>query len=305
MKILKILLLISFILGCSNDSDGPRPLVFYVIGDWGKMGIPNQQVVASQMNDWTKKENPKFIVSTGDNFYDVGVKDINDPHWQESFEKVYNGDNLIRKPWYVSLGNHDYLGNPDAEIEYSKTSSRWTLPSRYWSRVETAEDGSRVRFIFIDSSPFEKSYYQSPDLKNKVLSQDTLRQKKWLDSLSSLSDVDWKIVVGHHHIYTGGVRKNDVNTIRPSLEPVFAKNNVDIYFCGHEHDLQHMKAANKPTHYFLSGAGADLRPTGTINETLFSASIQGFMSVTVRKKNLEVKIVDYKGNILYTTTLTH
>ncbi len=290
---------------CAKEQSTQGSLNFYVIGDWGKKGISNQQVVATQMNEWVQKEDPQFIVSTGDNFYDVGVKDVNDSHWQESFEKVYRGSNLIQKPWHISIGNHDYYGNADAEIEYGKTNKRWILPSRYWSRIETGEDGSRTRFIFIDTSPFEKSYYLAAEIKDKVSTQDTLRQKKWIDSLTSLNDVDWKIVVGHHHIYTGGLRKNDPNSVRASLEPVFAKNKVDAYFGGHEHDLQHLKAADKPTHYFLSGAGSDIRPTGTINETLFAQSIQGFMSVTVKRKSLEVKVVDYSGNIIHTATLTH
>lgn len=305
MRSLKKLFLISLLLGCSKSSTEFQPLIFYVIGDWGKMGIPNQQVVASQMNDWTQRENPRFIVSTGDNFYDVGVKDVNDPHWQNSFEKVYSRNNLTQKPWYISLGNHDYYGNADAEIEYGKISKRWILPSRYWSRIETAYDGTRIRFLFIDTSPFEKSYYQAAEIKDKVSTQDTVRQKKWIDSLTSLNDVDWKIVVGHHHIYTGGLRKNDPNSVRASLEPVFDKNKVDAYFCGHEHDLQHLKSLDKPTHYFLSGTGSDIRPTGSINETLFAQSIQGFMSVTVKRKSLEVKVVDYRGNVIHTATLTH
>jgi tartrate-resistant acid phosphatase type 5 len=293
------------ILSCVNDTLNPQPLRFYVMGDWGRMGSPNQLMVASQMNDWTTNENPKFIVATGDNFYEVGVTDTNDPHWQGSFEKVYNGANLISKPWYVALGNHDYAGNPDAEIAYHNLSPRWNMPSRFYSFVETLGDGGRIRFIFADTSPFEKSYYQAADLKDKISVQDTTRQKKWLDSLTSLNDVDWKIVVGHHHFYTGGLRKNDVNSVRSSLEPVFVKNRVDIYFGGHEHDLQHLKAADKPTHYFISGAGSDIRPTGMIPESLFAISTQGFMSVSVRKKTIEVNVVSYEGIILYSASLNH
>lgn len=298
--------LASILLLCACETKHELPaLKFFVIGDWGRMGSPNQKVVAFQMNEWMKTDNPRFIVSTGDNFYNVGVKDINDPHWQESFEKVYRGDNLILKPWHVSVGNHDYYGNVDAEIEYSKISSRWKLPSRYYSFVEQAGDGSRVRFIFIDTSPFESSHYQDPNIRDKVLTQDTLRQKQWLDSLSSLNDVDWKIVVGHHHIYTGGLRKNEVNSVRKSLEPLFVKNKIDIYFCGHEHDLQYLKALDRPTHYFLSGSGSDIRPTGMINESLFAAAELGFMSVSVNRKTIEVKVIDYNGKELYLARLEH
>jgi hypothetical protein len=300
-----MILLISFlVIGCESHHSSD-PLRFFVIGDWGRLGVPNQKVVALQMNEWAKKESPKFIVSTGDNFYPIGVDGIDNPHWKTSFEGVYNGENIAWQPWYIAIGNHDYNGNVEAEIQYSEISNRWKLPARYYSFIETVSDGSKIRFIFIDSTPFEKSYYQDENLKDKVSLQDTLRQKMWLDSLTALVDVDWKIVVGHHHIYTGGARRDDANTVRTSLEPIFVKNKVDMYLCGHEHDLQHLKADGKPTHYFVSGAGSDLRPTGLISNSFFAMSIQGFIVISIKREVAEIKIVDYNGKVQYVTEVSH
>jgi DNA repair exonuclease SbcCD nuclease subunit len=294
--------LILLLIGCEGEQKEEKPLVFFVIGDWGRRGTPNQKVVAFQLNEWAKKEHPKFILAAGDNFYDQGVTDVNDSHWTESFENVYSEEPLATIPWYVALGNHDYYGNVQAQIDYSQLSQRWNMPARYYSIVENLPKG-KARFIFIDSSPFERSYYFDPSLMNKVLAQDTSKQKKWLDSLTILDDVSWEIVIGHHHIYTGGLRKNDQNSVRASLEPLFQKNKVDLYICGHEHDLQHLKNPDKPTNYFISGTGSEIRPTGTIPETLFSASILGFMSFTLTGKHLDVKVIDYNGNIIYSTAI--
>lgn len=295
----RLLFLALFVFGCGLNDRSPEPVVFYVIGDWGRMGSPNQQVVSHQMNEWAKKQSPDFIITTGDNFYDVGVSGLNDPHWQESFERVYRGEEIITKPWFVSLGNHDYGSNPDVEIQYSSISPRWRLPARYYTQLVHFSDGGKARLIFIDTSPFEKSYYQIPGFREKLLSQDTTRQKKWLDSLCALNDVEWKIVVGHHPLYTGGVRRNEKNTVRASLDPILIKNKVDAYFCGHEHDLQILKSADQPTHHFLSGAGSDIRPTGRISQTIFSASIQGFMVAELSARRMRVKVVDFKGNVLF------
>ena len=38
-----------------------------------------------------------FVVSTGDNFYDDGLKGVNDPAFQESFTKIYTAQSL-QKP---------------------------------------------------------------------------------------------------------------------------------------------------------------------------------------------------------------
>lgn len=46
-----------------------------------------------------KRLNVDFIVSTGDNFYDNGLKGINDPTFQNSFTKVYTAKSL-QKQWY-------------------------------------------------------------------------------------------------------------------------------------------------------------------------------------------------------------
>lgn len=43
--------------------------------------------------------NVDFIVSTGDNFYDDGLKGINDSAFQNSFTKVYTAKSL-QKQWY-------------------------------------------------------------------------------------------------------------------------------------------------------------------------------------------------------------
>jgi tartrate-resistant acid phosphatase type 5 len=304
MRKLATIGLILLLIGCENEQLKKDPLVFFVLGDWGRRGAPSQKVVALQLNEWAKKEHPKFIVATGDNFYFEGVVSVEDSHWKESYENVYSEMPLSKIPWYVALGNHDYFGtgNVDAQIAYSKLSPRWKMPARYFSMVQDLPEGT-ARFIFIDSSPFEDSYYADPSLREKLLASDSAKQKKWLDSLTMLEDVDWEIVVGHHHLYTGGVRKNDVNPVRAHLEPLFEKNSVDLYLCGHEHDLQHLKHPDKPTHYFLSGTGSEIRPTGTIPESLFSASILGFMSFTLTEKHLDVKVVDYHGNIIYSTAI--
>jgi tartrate-resistant acid phosphatase type 5 len=275
---------------------------FYVLGDWGRKGEFKQKELAETMNKSGEVIEPDFIISTGDNFYPDGVASIHDPQWKYSFEDVYTGY-YLNCPWYVVLGNHDYRSNPEAEVEYTKISARWKMPSRFFTFRFGDDDEPVIRFVFIDTSPFEKGYYSETKYKDGVSSQDTTKQKIWIDSVLALNDANWKIVVGHHPFYTGGKRVDEVNTVRKSLEGLFNKHNVDVYFAGHEHDLQHLKPDSKPTHHFVSGAGSDIRPTGKMEHTLFAQSIQGFMAVSVTEKKMLVQVVDYKGNVLYKTTI--
>jgi tartrate-resistant acid phosphatase type 5 len=277
---------------------------FYVIGDWGRKGQCKQKELASTMNATGEIIKPEFIISTGDNFYPNGVAGVNDPQWKQSFEDVYTGF-YLNCPWYVVLGNHDYRTNPQAEIDYSKISTRWKMPSRYFTiLMGEGDDEPKVRFVYIDTSPFELEYYKETKYKDKVVGQDTTAQKIWMDSVLSLNDADWKIVVGHHPFYTGGKRVDKVNTVRSSLEKLFTQHKVDAYFAGHEHDLQHLKPTDKPTHHFVSGAGSDVRPTGKMEYSNFAVSIQGFMIASVTKKEILVQVVDYNGNLLYKTAVS-
>ena len=270
----------------------------YTIGDWGRNGEYGQQELADMMGLAARKIEPEFIIATGDNFYPNGVASIQDPLWQSSYEEVYSAHSL-NVDWYVVLGNHDYRGNPQAEVEYTNISRRWNMSSRYFHKDITTDDGASVRLVFIDTSPLNDEYYHEDNYRDKVIGQDTTAQLAWMDSLLAVDGFDWKIVVGHHPLYSGGKRIDDQNFVRPHLEPRFEKYRVDVYLAGHEHDLQHIKPANKVTHHFISGAGSEVRPTGMLESSLFAESIQGFLSTAITRDSLYFEFVSYEGIRLY------
>ncbi len=293
-----------FLLSCDDKLGNEKPFVFFVIGDWGQRGSAEQMAVAKQMDAWAAMESPKYIISTGDNFYYDGVADTDDSHWSESFENVYNGEHLANVPWIVSLGNHDYQGNPTSEIDYSATSPRWRLPSRYYSFTESLDNGEGIQFAVLDTSPLVSDYYVSSPFKDELMAQDTAQQLRWLSDVTRDNTPGWKIVIGHHPMYTGGYRRNELNSVRPRLEPVFTRNHVDVYISGHEHDLQHLKFNDKPTHQLISGAGAATRPTGTLPETIFSASENGFLVVTIQYRKMRVKFVNDLGEVIHESVIS-
>ena len=95
-------------------------LNFLVFGDWGREGQKEQLAVAEQMGTAAAAIGAKFVVSVGDNFYEHGVKSVNDSQWQTSFEKIYTAASL-QVPWHAILGNHDYHGSCEAQIEDRKS----------------------------------------------------------------------------------------------------------------------------------------------------------------------------------------
>ncbi|RZK79527.1 MAG: acid phosphatase, partial [Pedobacter sp.] len=280
---------------------------FLVVGDWGRNGQYHQAAVAEQMGNAAMTIDADFVVSVGDNFYPNGVASVNDPHWKSSFEDVYSSQALFND-WNVILGNHDYKGNPEAQIAYSKISRRWNMPDYYYSQILAIDDDTtqKVLFAYIDTNPFVQKYYDSESYKENVSRQDTLAQKQWLNKVLGNPDpnIRWKIVVGHHPLYCGGKRVTSPETfdVRSSFEPLFQKYGVDAYICGHEHDLQHIKPAGK-THHFVSGSGSEVRPTGKIPETKFAAADFGFMTFSILPSNILVQVVNDKGAIIHTDNI--
>lgn len=271
---------------------------FYVIGDWGRNGGYGQQEVADAMGRMAKIIEPDFFISTGDNFYPNGVASVDDPYFISSFENIYKSADLF-EPWYLVLGNHDYRGNPQAEIDYSQKSMRWNMPARYFTHQLT-EKGWNALFIFADTNPFELSYYEKGNkYREAMMEQDTTRQNQWMDSvLTASQEMDWKIVIGHHPAYSGGKRDGKTSSIAKHYDPIFEEYEVDAYFAGHEHDLQVIKPTGN-TYHFVSGAGSEIRPTGKLKESLFAASEHGYMIVSLTNNKMLVQIMNEKDELLF------
>lgn len=276
---------------------------FIVVGDWGRNGEFGQKQVADRMGEVAEQLDVQCVLSVGDNFYLNGVASVDDPAWNSSFENIYKAHSLM-VDWYPILGNHDYRGNPQAEIDYTKKSRRWNMPARYYSVEKTIgkDSNDKVLFVFTDTSPFDSGLYVGTKHRD-IVKQDTTAQKIWLDSILSKSTAKWKIVIGHHPLYTSGARIKQKKPFIYSFDALFEKHKVDAYFAGHEHDLQHQKPTNKFTHHFLSGAGSEIRPTNKMEMTKFSASEHGFMAITLQLDQLLVQIINEKGKIIYKTVI--
>lgn len=206
---------------------------FIVMGDWGKYGGDSQKPVADQMDIYSRKFHAQFIVTTGDNFYPAGVSSISDPHWQSSFENIYNKEGH-RITWYPVLGNHDYGSNPQAEVEYSSVSNRWNMPARYYVVKKNISAGSSAIFVFTDTSPFVNGYYGGG--MSDLPQQDSAAQLRWLKQILSGSNDSWKLVFGHHPVYSVGAHGNTPELIQ-HYKPLFKQTHTNFYICGHDHSL--------------------------------------------------------------------
>jgi len=275
-------------------------LNFLLVGDWGRNGEKDQRDVAAQMGSAAAAMDAKFIISVGDNFYEKGVTGIDDAQWQSSFEKVYTAASL-QVPWHVILGNHDYLGSCEAQIDYSKLSKRWHMPARYFQRTERIDEQTVADFFYIDTTPMAKTHDEKDVPRAALKEPGLIKQLDWLEEALAASTAPWKIVIAHHPVYSGGVH-GDTPFIIGHVLPLLEKYKVQAYFNGHDHDLQHLQAGK--INLFCTGAGSKVRETKTTAHTKFAkGSTSGFVTASLQADLLDVRMIDDKGQVLYSTSV--
>jgi acid phosphatase len=276
----------------------PEVLRFFVVGDWGRRGNGVQQATAAAMAAEARTAPPRFIVSTGDNFYESGVESVTDSHWSESFHKVYDRDGL-RVPWVATLGNHDYRGEPQAQVEYGKQHADWVMPSRYFTLARPTGTPVDVELFCLDTSPLLPGYRKSKEYEERVRDQDPEAQWTWLANALAASRARWKIVVGHHPVFSGG-QHGDTPELIKRLKPLLEEHKVPAYVCGHDHDLQHIVSGG--VNYLVSGAGSNTRPPVKHREGRFCSGANGFLVVEIDGNAWRGRFVDVKGTTVHAFT---
>ncbi|SRR5579883_53153 len=272
-----------------------RPVHAVAFGDYGT-GSRNQSDVAHAIGRRAGQQPFDLGLTMGDNFYRCGVRSVTDAKWRTRWEDLYTPLGI---PFYSSLGNHDYghppvicpseRGSPDAEVAYSKISKSWHMPARYYSFT-----AGPALFIAIDTEGWSG--------KQLDWIRETLR--KYADDPA----VKWRIVYGHHPIYTSGVHLNErrISVLREALLPVLKDGKVDVYLCGHDHDMEHLRADGMEF-YICGGGGAQLRKFHNRKPiSVFQAVKFGFLDLRIDQHTLSVQFFDSRLEPLETpmTALT-
>jgi tartrate-resistant acid phosphatase type 5 len=264
-------------------------LDFLAIGDWGTKRAAR---IAAAMGKWADGSPPRCVISTGDNFYPSGVASTDDELWRADFEDVFTARGL-QCPWYSVLGNHDHRGNVAAEIAYSAVSARWRMPARYFSRTEPLPAGGKADFFFIDTTPIKE---ETSVWDLKPFSGFVAGQIAWLEAGLAASDAEWKIVVGHHPVFSGGDHGPTAGLVR-HLKPLMDRYGAQVYLNGHDHDLQHIVVDG--VSYITCGGGAKPRDVSPVSGSLFARSARGFLAATVTRAEFHFSFVGTDGQPMY------
>lgn len=229
---------------------GKKAYHFAAIGDWGAGSIA-QKAVAQQMEIRHQKRPFKAVLSLGDNIYKDG--DIN-THKNPYFLDMY--PSLVHKwlgktgidvnkvvDWIVALGNHDCRVKQFTwdQIDFFR------MPGQYYVRK-----GPGVDFFVLNTNTFDE---------DKV-------QQDWLRKALSESSARWKVVIGHHPIYTSYPKKpNKDPVLDHTLLPILKAGKVAFYLSGHQHCYERFKPLDDVYHVTSGGGGHALnRPSEARHE---------------------------------------
>jgi acid phosphatase len=219
------------------------------------------------MNYYHQQNPYNLVILAGDNIYNNGeIEKIN-----QVFELPYQPLLKNGVKFHACLGNHDIrTDNGVPQVKYPG----FNMQGRYYTFTQ-----NQVQFFALDTN-------NNADWQNQLI---------WLEKELSSSQNPWKIVFGHHPIYSSGQYGSNKNFIK-IFTPLFKKYNVQLYINGHEHNYERTSSINGTT-YLICGAGAGNRPVGRSSWTEYSTSNLSFAAYNVYPDKIEISGIDTKNRV--------
>lgn len=271
----------------------------FIANDLGRNGYYEQKTIAELMGVMGENIGPEAVVAAGDVHHFEGVVSTQDPLWMTNYELIYSHPELMIT-WLPVLGNHEYRGNTQAVLDCRNISRRWEMEGRYYTKVYD-DNGVSIRLVLIDTTPLINRYHNSSTYPD-VDSQDIDAQLKWIDKTLNEATEDWVIVAGHHPMYAD--TKKDLieqKDMQERLLPILQryKSKVAMYVCGHIHNFQHIRRGNDGIDYVVNTSASLARKVNPTEGTIFCSPAEGFSVVSATKKQLNLYMIDKKGEVIH------
>ena len=288
-------ILLSLTLCLTAACGGEPPLHLLAFGDHGTGGDGQRAVAAAAGIVCTELGCDRGLL-LGDNFYDVGVTAIDDPQFEEKFEKPYAD---LAFPFHPVLGNHDYgtLTNDwprgQVQVDYTRPETTWQMPAtHYVLRI------GEVGILALDTAALFWDDIENGD------------QEVWIDgALAELEDATVVIGIGHHPYRSNGRHGNAGNfdglTDIAPLDGAHIKDffdarlcgALDLYLAGHDHSRQWLEQDFCGAELIVSGAGGS-STTGLSedrNPHRFQANSLGLLHLTIDGRTVTGRFFDERG----------
>ena len=255
----------------SNESD-----IYCFVGDAGEVNQTQAMVVEALANS-----DCSMVWHLGD-ITQLGVQSINDPELQDSFLTPFKPFLETEIPFYLTVGNHDYKGDPTVYLEVAKDYPSIHHPSNFYTK-----QFGKLCFFALDTTIFDKLYYfYKRGSQIRWLAEEVERMK---------DQCEFSIAVAHHPLFSSG----DRDRANPQLA-IFLENYVfgtfDIYITGHNHVLAD-EGDHKKTLQLISATGA--LPGGSpleIDKGKFNIETPGYLRMTIDGNTARYEFVSAEDN---------
>ena len=255
----------------SNESD-----IYCFVGDAGEVN-PTQAMVVEAL----AYSDCSMVWHLGD-ITQLGIQSIDDPELQDSFLTPFKPFLETEIPFYLTVGNHDYKGDPAVYLEVAKDYPSIYHPSNFYTK-----QFGKLCFFALDTTIFDKLYYfYKRGSQIRWLAEEVERMK---------DQCEFSIAVAHHPLFSSG----DRDRANPQLA-IFLENYVfgtfDIYITGHNHVLAD-EGDHKKTLQLISATGA--LPGGSPLETdkgKFNIETPGYLRMTIDGNTARYEFISAEDN---------
>lgn len=246
--------------------------------------------VARSAQEVCARQGCDFGVLLGDNIYPdgatLGTDGITDARrFTDMLDRPYGRFETLTPgfTWYALLGNHDWYHSREgalAQRDYLHAHPRFTMPDFFYRAVPEQFSGEIELFV-IDTQILLASttvYEDKLDSEGREVRHDeremfadhmkpaTKAERDmvaWLETSLAKSTARWKIVIGHHALWSGGGSKFEkARALRALLMPTLCRH-ADAYISGDDHVLEAYTDdcgdLHPPLPLIVSGAGAKRR----------------------------------------------
>lgn len=173
-------------------------------------------------------------------WFNLNVGDIVDTDDRQDYYSYY-GYLFNERPGFANIdmvaayGNHEYMGNPDADnIKFVNGHHSVAPSSNYNAEIvgsgSYASEYGNMLVIGLDWA------HKGNASVNEILTE----QAKWLEDILSKTDKTWKVVTAHYPIYP----YESTPGTQAIFGPIFDKYNVQLFLCGHGHTYERVQVFN-------------------------------------------------------------
>jgi 3',5'-cyclic AMP phosphodiesterase CpdA len=259
-----------------------------------------QMAVATAMHRYcTEGTACEFAVMLGDNIYPDGATAGADGHddatrFRKIFSEPYAPLATLAPDFriYVTLGNHDWRTSREgamAQLQFHESTKPFYMDGIRYKVAPTGDASELEVFVFDthvmlsgvdvledeladDGSELHTDEVDPPSPWSLPQTEEERNMVAWLEQSLAQSTARWKIVIGHHPIWSSaGSKFQQARALRSMILPALCRH-ADMYLAGHEHTLEvHADACKDvpeargrpPLPQVVSGAAGNQRPLNT------------------------------------------